>query len=482
MKKIIVSFLVSLIFICPVTVNAEEKLQEIIVKDGETLWSVANKYLKNSGSWPEILKYNKLPSSDPNVILPGMKLKVPIMMIKEEYRSGKLIHFTNKVLYRKEKTVDWRTAKLNMLLFANDGLRTMEDSIASVRFYSGEIVKLDQNSLVILRPEKNLDEVELLSGAIRASRSKVISADTEIMPKIIPRGEKLDYKTKLKPNKTTLVEVYQGIVDVTAQGKTITLTKGFGAEVKYLQPPSSPHKLPPKIELGESQEINIGSNFKLPGMPQGQLLPDMNNKASSKKAKALGNLINKYRLQISKDKNFNTVISDRIYNLGTSSIDFKKMNLKDGTYYFHIAYIDELGLEGPFSAMSTVIIDTVAPELEVIYPLENSNVENDPISLKGRTEPNAKLIINNEIVYLKSDGSFAEIISSKKGKNIVEIQVSDSSGNTNKVTRTFYRVKKGVKMSREMKEEKSFLFLPVKAALGILSISVIIGVVALIVM
>ena len=60
-----------------------EVLQEITGKDGDTLWSVSNHYLKNPQSWPEILKYNNLPSSDPNIILPGMKLRVPILLIKE---------------------------------------------------------------------------------------------------------------------------------------------------------------------------------------------------------------------------------------------------------------------------------------------------------------------------------------------------------------------------------------------------------------
>ncbi|MFH1620448.1 MAG: LysM peptidoglycan-binding domain-containing protein, partial [bacterium] len=62
-------------------VRAQE-FQKVTVRPGDTLWSIANTYLKDPTNWNEILKYNRLPSSDPSVALPGLVLKVPVYMIK----------------------------------------------------------------------------------------------------------------------------------------------------------------------------------------------------------------------------------------------------------------------------------------------------------------------------------------------------------------------------------------------------------------
>src|SRR3989339_2175913 len=147
----------------------EVVFQEVKVKDGDTMWSVANFYLKDPQAWPEILKYNKLPSSDPNVILPGMALKVPVLLVKESLRPAHLIYLQNDVRFRKKNDVNWDKATPNMELFNEDGLRTMEKSEANIRFLTGEVVRLDENSFVILRPEKKREEVEIYSGAVRAT-------------------------------------------------------------------------------------------------------------------------------------------------------------------------------------------------------------------------------------------------------------------------------------------------------------------------
>ncbi|MBO9541408.1 N-acetylmuramoyl-L-alanine amidase [bacterium] len=47
------------------------------VKDGDTLWGIAKKHLGNGSRWPEIYDLNKDKIKDPNVIGPGMVLRMP---------------------------------------------------------------------------------------------------------------------------------------------------------------------------------------------------------------------------------------------------------------------------------------------------------------------------------------------------------------------------------------------------------------------
>jgi len=466
---------------------ADEVLQEIIVQDGDTLWGVANKYLKDPQSWPQLLRYNTLPSDDPNVLLPGMRLRVPILMVKKEYRSATLVQLVNQVLVRRKDKSQWDRAQLNMQLLSEDGLRTMTKSLASVKFYSGELVNLDQNSLVILRPEKKQDEVELLSGAVRASRSKVISADTAVMPKITPRGKRPDYKTRIKPNKTTLVEVYAGSVDVTAQGTTVTLNKGFGTEVKYLKAPSMPFELPPQIQLTDDEKQTLANALTLPALTQNA--PPRPADAAGRspgRTRVIGNIITKLHIQITADREFKQLVYDKTLPLSESQeLNFRKMNLPDGTYYFHVAYLDELGLEGPYSEPHTFVIDTTPPPLTITSPEEGGYVEEEAVTISGRTEPGATLTLDEEIAGIRPDGGFALPFMTRRGRNTATLTATDRAGNAMVRKISFSRVARGsapVKKQKDpaLTQKKRFLITPGSIAMGVLSISVIVGVALLI--
>jgi hypothetical protein len=220
MKRKLRSVIITLITLTAFSASIfAEVLQEITVKEGDTLWSVANYFLKDPQKWPELLKYNKLPSSDLNVILPGMRLKVPILLIKENLRAAHLVYLLNDVRYRRNTQAEWKQAFVDMELYNEDGLHTLGASQARVKFPSGELLQMDENSLIILKPEKAREEVDLLSGGVRASKTKVLTSASIVGPRIEPKGPAPDFRTKVKEDKSTLVEVYEGIVDVTAQGK-----------------------------------------------------------------------------------------------------------------------------------------------------------------------------------------------------------------------------------------------------------------------
>src|SRR5438552_1087329 len=84
--------------------------QNVVVKKGDTLWSISNAYLKDPARWDELLKYNRLPSSDPTVALPGMTLRVPVVLIKEDLRAAHLVYILKRVVSRRRETADWKTA------------------------------------------------------------------------------------------------------------------------------------------------------------------------------------------------------------------------------------------------------------------------------------------------------------------------------------------------------------------------------------
>ncbi len=380
MKTLLLSLLLSFSGL----VSAEE-LQTMTVRPGDTLWSISNTYLKDPTKWNELLKYNRLPSSDPTRALPGMELKVPVRLVKEQYRAAKLVYSLNEVLYRRTGVSDWQNVALKMDLFKNDTLRTRADARADVRFYTGEILNLYPNSIAILRPpgRKNTD-VELLAGEMRGLRSRVVTASARITPKT----KDTEFGARLNNDLTTLVQVYKGKADVEAQGKTVEVAAGFAAEVKMDMAPSEPVKMPALPELEPVAQTALASsggtrlkteggvvslNMKkvktgpeaaaaLPkdkdltkGIPEAGNVNDKNIDANEiVKMISVANPVQSYHLQVSRDQNFTSLALDKNYD-AFASIDLNDL-LPPGNYYMRIALVDLLGFEGKFSAPRQIAV------------------------------------------------------------------------------------------------------------------------------
>lgn len=475
-------------------------LQEITVKEGDTLWGVANFYLKDPQRWPEILKYNKLPAADLNVILPGMRLRVPMLLIKEHLRAAHLITLVNDVRYRRKSRAEWQKAELDMELYNEDGLRTLQQSKARVKFPSGEVLQMDENSLIILKPEQKQEEIDLLSGGVRASRTRILTSQTNVDPRIEARGAAPDFRTKVKEDKTTLVEVYEGMVDVTAQGKTVTLTKGFGTEVKFKQAPSLPKILPPR------PDVNItASTADMPGSPltasgkvtSGTLelavkpptaTPSSSAASASSsgtdKAQVLNEIVSKYHIQVSTSHQFTATVMDETRTLKDKvSLDFKKSQLPDGIYYYRIAYQDDLGFEGGFSTPVQFMIDATPPALTILTPQNDDEIDTEFINVEGTSEPGTKIKVNNESATVDDNGRFVAAILPVKGRNQIAVIATDAAGNLSKKEVLVDKVKVVTKKSNVVAADnkvKEKGMTVAGFALGTLTAMIIIGVLILI--
>jgi len=373
------------------TINTyTQELQNITVKPGDTLWSISNKYLQDPKKWDIILKYNKLPPN-PYAALPGMTLKIPVEILKEEYRAAKFLNLINDVKLRKKDLSQWQKATIKDELYNGDTLRTNIDSKADVRFYTGQILNLLSNSMVVVRPPKKEADIQLISGQIKSVDTKVITASAKIIPKVAGT----EFGAKVKEDLSTLVQVYKGAASVEAKGKKVEVKEGFGTEVKIDMPPSEPVKLPPTakfedmdtkfdktatlklegnvISINNSKTIkntsaqtniklgNVAISTKEVSTPDSTNIktPNINDKDTidSKeiiKTIDISKTISAYHIQISKDRDFNKIVFDK-----TSDI-FTKINLEEhlpkGNYWFRVSYIDLLGFEGKFSEPKSISV------------------------------------------------------------------------------------------------------------------------------
>jgi len=79
-----------------------------------------------------------------------------------------------------------------------------------------------------------------------------------------------------------------------------------------------------------------------------------------------------------------------------------------------------------------------APFLEVVYPQDQISIESDSIQVSGRTDPEAKVSINNQEIQTDISGRFQQEISLKEAINTIVITATSKSGKVTRVDRAVF--------------------------------------------
>jgi len=427
--------------------RAGEKFQEVAVLPGDTLWSIAHKWLDDPARWDEILKHNRLPSADPTVALPGMTLKVPVRLIKAALRAAKLTYFVNMVRRRPRDNAAWLEVRLNMNLYQGDTLRTHEDSRARVMLLNKELLSLEANSMAVLKPGGDSD-LSLTRGSVFAGRAKLVVGAA----RVTPRSADTRYSATVEPNLTTKVEVFRGSATVSANGGSVDVRAGMETSVAPGMLPSRPAPVRDIAQL-EIRAQEYASSLTTGGglapdprpapparAPEGDV-EVMRNDISALK---IGQPIKGYHVQASSSADFRRIEFDRVYDESARFVS-DDVGLKPGAYWWRVAAIDLLGTEGRFHAPHYYTIglkrrDTdeavMAEMLQIIAPEENSETGADSVRASGvLRDQRLTLDINGVPVKTDDDGNFSITVRVKTGKTSVTFTLTDSKGNQSYVTR-----------------------------------------------
>lgn len=461
------------------------ELQEIYVKPGDTLHGISTFYLKNPERWPEIYKYNKTTIKDPNIILPRMRIKVPVEMIKEHLRAAHMINIINDVRVRDAGNTEWNKAKLDVKLFNEYSVRTMDKSVAQIKFYSQEIIKLGENSLVVLRPEEMREEAVLKEGELRASRAKILTSSAVIEPRITNTANIPEFKAKIQDDKTTTLSVYKGAVDLTSAGKTVTVNEGFMSVAKLGEIPITPMKLPPmpefdmettsiktdaSVQAGMSSELadKFGKGGKNPAEKQSapaEKGDNIKNILDDTNAASKGIGVKYCHLQIAKDFAFENIIVDKqLENVS----DYRKSSLPNGEYFWRMSFVNLQGTEGPFSFPKSFMIDKKYLTLGILYPQDGVTVKDDSIKIKGRTRKNTEVKINGENAFVDYKGNFSKELYLDPGKNYCVIEAKSEQGESAREKITINRQVGEIATSADNKKSAAQ-----PAIIGVISIAIL---------
>ncbi|UPT72989.1 MAG: LysM peptidoglycan-binding domain-containing protein [Elusimicrobiota bacterium] len=428
--------------------------QAVVVKPGDTLWAIANKYLKDPSKWDEIIKHNRLPTKDPTIALPGMTLRVPVRLIKSQLRAAHLVYAVNRVLYRRKETADWKSGKLEMELFQGDSVRTLEESKARVKLLDRELLSLEQNSMAVIKPAGRDGDLELKSGSVFAGRARVVTATASVTP----RSRDTRYAASVEPDLTTRVEVYKGMAAVDAQGISVDVPAGMGTRVQPGLAPEVPKAIADLPEL-ENRAFEYASAVKVGGgaapEPRGPAAAppapeaDADSLRGDLQSLRVGLPIMGYRIQAAEDRDFAKIVFEKKYE-PEDRLRPGEEGLKPGAYWWRIAIIDLLGTEGRFSepryytvgvkrAPSAVTLD-LKKAVTIAYPAEDATIDADTVKVSGvLRDDRLSVEVNGKKTRADADGNFLVTVPVKEGMNEIVITVLDGKGNSTDISRRVHR-------------------------------------------
>lgn len=433
--------------------RAETAFQDVVVKPGDTLWGIAQKYLKDPARWDEILKHNRLPSRDPTVALPGLTLKVPVRLIKTSLRAAHLVYSVNRVLFRRKDTARWGPARMQMELFQGDSLRTLDASKARVKFLNKELLSLEPNSMAIIKPVESAGDVELRSGSVFAGRARVVTASAQVTP----RTADTRYAATVTPDLRTTVEVYKGLATVDAQGRSVDVPEGMGTQVRPGLAPEVPRKIQNWPEL-EARAHEFDSAAQVGGgaapaprraLPTPEAEADAESLRGDLNSLRVGLPILGYRVQAGKDREFKELVLDKRYEAEDRFIPAQE-GLAPGAYWWRVAVIDLLGTEGRFSEpryysvgikrTQAAAIADLKKAVVIVSPREDELVYDDKIRVLGvLRDDRLRAAVNGKPARADADGNFTAEVPLRQGANEILIVVDDGKGNEVRISRRVTR-------------------------------------------
>lgn len=122
---------------------------------------------------------------------------------------------------------------------------------------------------------------------------------------------------------------------------------------------------------------------------------------------------------------------DREGNFSTSGI-----SLTLGTNSIFGKTVDEKDQESLPSKTIEVLYDSDKPKLEVTSPSDGASITGErKIQVTGKTEPEAKVFINDNRAIVNSDGNFTYTLSLNDGENNLKIKALDNATNITEVER-----------------------------------------------
>ncbi|MCG8461234.1 MAG: LysM peptidoglycan-binding domain-containing protein [Holophagales bacterium] len=232
-----------------------------VVRPGDTLRSLAERYLGASERWGELWRLNREKISDPDLLQPGWVLEIYWRSLPE--RNAVLSNRWNQVESWRPP-LSWEEALINDVLARKDRIQTFRSSSAELTFGDGSNLRVSEESLVLLDPTARLgatverEAVEIVQGqadlggeALDPSQAgiELVIGDATAAPRPAENGAMRSRVRKVEG--AAQLMVYTGDSELEAAGTKVAVAEGMGSSVPEGEAPSPPEALleaPEKLE------------------------------------------------------------------------------------------------------------------------------------------------------------------------------------------------------------------------------------------
>ncbi len=109
--------------------------------------------------------------------------------------------------------------------------------------------------------------------------------------------------------------------------------------------------------------------------------------------------------------------------------EFKDIALYEGTNTLYVQAVDQAGNESEKSDTFTVVQDKEKPELTLEEPENGFETSDARLEIKGTTEPNASVFVNQHQAVVQPNGNFVFNTLLNEGENTLIIEAVDRAGN-----------------------------------------------------
>lgn len=354
--------------------------------------------------------------------------------------AARFIDLEGKVELKPREEFQWKPANFKYELSEGDKVQTGSDSVAKIRFDDGTEITVQPDSIVVIKRNKTSDDKQqallvIESGESSINAEKSTNTATIATPNIkngrIAPGSEVSFATEQQSGQDS-AEVKKGYAEITTQqGKTVKLSD--------LQ----------KVAVDRNNNIKVSELPKIPPLiapPNGQVFEFQSDQPLKVELKWRDvPSAARYHVQISENLMFGKISAENANMLkNLILIEIPKASKKQ--YFWRVRSVDKDGLKSPWSDAFQFVVQSPKPLINTATggdrtppPLTITNIRPffPYVQVEGKTEADAFLTLDGQIIDVKDDGSFAyNYLLQKTGENVLEFVAEDPAGNTTKVRKT----------------------------------------------
>lgn len=302
------------------------------VQPGDTLWNIAERYFYTVRLTDDLQRLNGIKT--PEKLSPGTELIFRPEWLKAKPAAVEVIQvFGDAQALRAGRNAATVTVEIGTRLESGDTLATGEATSVVLKFADGSLLTVRDNSRLVFDRISFQRHTGMVDTSLRLHSGRL---ESQVKPKknggsrfeIRTRAATLgvrgtDFRVGAGSGDQFRSEVLEGVVAVSAAGRSERVRQFFGTVAEPGQAPLPPRALLPRPSLTLAAELlDRRDSVRLRWRPV---------------AGAVG-----YRLRVAQDAGLTELLQNRLLD----NPDSGEFALAPGDYFIAVRSIDELGLEG----------------------------------------------------------------------------------------------------------------------------------------